>query len=85
MATKFVLFIERVFIIFIKRNILSPEMSVACLWSVESGRFMCLSTFGHVPICIYMSYRPIEQSVPKPLSKQGVSAVYGVSDQSLHW
>jgi hypothetical protein len=37
-----------------------PGMVTAYSWGVEPGKFMYQSTFGHVPTCIYMSYRPNE-------------------------
>jgi hypothetical protein len=40
-------------------------MAAACCLVVESSIFMCPSTFGHDPTCVYVSYRPNESFVPK--------------------
>jgi hypothetical protein len=38
-------------------NNLILGMAAACRWSVEWGKLRYPSTFGHVPNCVYMSYR----------------------------
>jgi hypothetical protein len=37
---------------------LIPGMAAACCWVVGSGKLMYTSSFGHVPTCVYVSYRP---------------------------
>jgi hypothetical protein len=54
-------------------NNLIPGITIVYNWVVESG------TFGHVPICIYMSYRPNEFFIPKQQKKRYVS----ISDKNL--
>jgi hypothetical protein len=48
---------------------LIPRIVAACHLGVESGKLMYLSTFGHVPTCVYMSHRPIESFVPEQQRK----------------
>jgi hypothetical protein len=55
---------------------LIPGMAAVCRLGIVSGKLMQLSTFGHVPTCVYMSYSPNEQFAPKQQRKQCVSAVY---------
>jgi hypothetical protein len=55
---------------------LIPGIAAACRWGVESGKLMYPSTFGHVPICVYMSHRQNESFVPKQQRGQYVSVVY---------
>jgi hypothetical protein len=54
---------------------LIPGMTAACRWSVESGKLMHPSTFGHVPTCVYTSHRQNESFVPKQQKKQHVSVL----------
>jgi hypothetical protein len=37
-------------------------MAAACRWYVEPGKLMYRSTFGHVPVFVYKSHRPIRRS-----------------------
>jgi hypothetical protein len=37
-----------------------PQLAAGGGGGVESGKFMYPTTFGHVPSCLYMSYRPSE-------------------------
>jgi hypothetical protein len=46
------------------------------LLGIESGKLMYPSMFGHVPTCVYMSYRPNESFVPKQQKKWYVFVVY---------
>ena len=43
---------------------------------VESGKLVYLSTFEHVPVCVYMSHRPNESFVHEQQKKLYVSVVY---------
>jgi hypothetical protein len=54
---------------------LIPGMATACYMGVESGKLVYPSTFGHVPTCVYMSYRPNKSFIPK---KHEVIHVQGV-------
>jgi hypothetical protein len=51
-------------------------MAAACRWSVESGKLMYPSTFGHVPIRVYISYRLNDSFVPKQQRKKCMSVVH---------
>jgi hypothetical protein len=57
-------------------DILILRMLQKCLWGVESGKLKYSSMFGHVPTCVYMSYRPIESFLPKQQRNQYLSSVY---------
>jgi hypothetical protein len=55
-------------------------------WGVQSDELAYPSTFGHVPTCVYVSYRPDELLVPKQQKKRYVSAVFcwrKMSDKNL--
>jgi hypothetical protein len=40
---------------------LIPGLGMLVAWALSQGKLMYQSTFGHVPTCVYMSYRPNEQ------------------------
>jgi hypothetical protein len=50
---------------------LIPEMDTVCRRGDESA-----NTFGHVPMCVYMRFRPNESFVTKQQRKQYVSVVH---------
>ena len=52
-----------------KCNNLIPGIVTACRCGVESGKLLYSSTFGHVPTCVYMSYRPNDSFVPEQQRK----------------
>jgi hypothetical protein len=58
------------------RNNIIPRMAAEGCWGVETSKLVYPSTFGHVPTCAYMSYRPNNNFVPKQQKDQYVSAVY---------
>jgi hypothetical protein len=51
-------------------------MAAACIWGVESGKLMYPSTFGYIPTCVYMSYRPNESFILKQRKGKYTFMVY---------